>query len=58
MTDAERVQNCTKIWPALRKVVAYCTIKVDGRSTTMVYAHNLERMEARAESAIDALLAC
>lgn len=27
-------------------------------STTMVYAHNLERMEARAESAIDALLAC
>lgn len=27
-------------------------------STTMLYAHNLERMEARAESAIDALLAC
>lgn len=26
-------------------------------STTMVYAHNLERMEAKAESAIDAILA-
>ena len=26
-------------------------------STTLIYAHNLERMEARAESAIDALLA-
>lgn len=44
VTDAERVQNCTKIWPALRKVVAYCTVKVDGRSTTMVYDPRREKL--------------
>lgn len=27
-------------------------------ATTLIYAHNLERMEAKAEAAIDALLAC
>ena len=36
VTDAERVQNCTKIWDVLRKVDSYVTIKVDGRSTTLV----------------------
>lgn len=44
VTDAERVQNCTKIWPALRKVDAYCTVKVDGRSTTIVYDPRREKL--------------
>jgi len=37
VTDAERVQNCTRIWDILRKVDSYATVKVDGRSTTMVF---------------------
>lgn len=37
VTDAERIQNCTKFWDVLQKVDADCTIKVDGMSMTMVY---------------------
>lgn len=37
VTNAERAQNCTAIWDALKKVESYATIKVDGTSMTMVF---------------------
>lgn len=44
VTDAARIQNLTKIWDALKKVEAYCTIKVDGRSTTLVFDPHYDKL--------------
>lgn len=44
VTNAERIQNCTKFWDVLQKVDAVCTIKVDGMSMTMVYDSRREKL--------------
>lgn len=44
VTDAERIQNCTQIWPYLRRTEMYATVKVDGTSMTMLFDSRYEKL--------------